>query len=79
MDGHDGSAAQKAAKVYPLAYLFAGGGNEADSGGLVIYNADCGFIRNDGGDGVSTGITGDGDHVKAHGAHAGHGLKLINP
>ena len=77
MDGHDGGGAQQAAEFHRIPHHLAGGGDEADGGGLGVDHADGGLVGDDGGEGGGGGVAGDGDHVQANGAHTGHGLQLI--
>ena len=69
--------AQQAAELHRVPHLFAGGGDEADGGGLGVDHADGGLVGDDGGEGGGGGVAGDGDHVQTHRAHAGHGLQLV--
>ena len=69
--------AQQAAELHRVPHLFAGGGDEADGGGLGADHADGRLVGDDGGDGLGGGVPGDGDHVQTHRAHAGHGLQLV--
>ena len=74
MHRHDGRVAQQTAKLYAVAHLSARYGDDAHGHGFVVDHADGRFIRDDGRDGFGRGIAGDGDHIQADGAHAGHGF-----
>ena len=71
---HHRSTAQKAAHFHRVPHVLARGGQQADSGGLVVHHADGRLVRDDGGDGLRRGVAGHGDHIQTHGANAGHGL-----
>ena len=77
MHRHDGRVAQQTAKLYAVAHLSARYGDDAHGHGFVVDHADGRFIRDDGRDGFGRGIAGDGDHIQADGAHAGHGFQLV--
>ena len=53
--------AQQAAELSLVPHLFAGGGDEADGGGLGVDHADGRLVSDDGGDGLGGGVPGDGD------------------
>ena len=74
---HDGRTAEQAAVLDAVAHALADGGNHADGRGLVVDDADGHLVGDDAGDGLDRGVAGDGDHVQANGAHAGHGLELL--
>ena len=77
VDRHDGRVAHQAAEVRHLAHALARHGDHTHGGGLLIHHADGGFVGDQAGDGGSSGIARNGDHVKTHRAYAGHGLKLL--
>ena len=74
---HDGRTAEQAAVLDAVTHALADGGNHADGRGLVVDDADGHLVGDDAGDGLDRGVAGDGDHVQANGAHAGHGLELL--
>ena len=74
---HDGRTAKQATVLDAVAHALADGRNHADGRGLVVDDADGHLVGDDAGDGLDRGVTGDGDHVQADGAHAGHGLELL--
>ena len=78
VDRHDGCVTHEAAEVRHLADTLARHGDHAHGGGLLIDHADGGFVGDQAGDGGSSGIARNGNHVEADGAHAGHGLKLFD-
>ena len=75
---NDRRIAHQAAEVGHLPYAFAFNRNHTHSCGLLIDHADRGFIGDDAGNGGCGGVSRNGDHVEADGAHAGHGLKLFD-
>ena len=77
VDRHDGRVAHEAAEVRHFADALARHRNHAHGSGLLIDHADGGFVGDQAGDGGSRGIARNGDHVEAHRAYAGHGLKLL--
>ena len=77
MHGDHRGRAQQAAELHRVAHLLAGGGDQADRRGLGVDHPDGCLVRDDGGERLGGGVAGDGDHIQAHGAHAGHGLQLI--
>ena len=77
MDSHHGGGAQQAAELHHIAHNLTGGGDDADGSGLGVHHADGGLVCDDGREGLGGGVTGDSDHIQAHGAHAGHGFQLV--
>ena len=52
--------------------------NDAHGGRLLIDHTDGALVGNDAGNGRGGGVTGNGNHVEAHRADAGHGLELLD-
>ena len=78
VDRHDGRVTHEAAEVRHLTDALARHGDHAHGGGLLIDHADRGLVGDDAGNGGCGGVSRNGDHVEADGAHAGHGLKLFD-
>lgn len=64
VDAHHGRAAQESAELNHIAHSFSGNGDDADGGRFVVHDADCHFIRDDGGECFGGCITGNGDHIE---------------
>ena len=78
VDRHDGRVAHKAAEVRHFADALARHGDHAHGGGLLVDHTDGGLVGNHAGNGGGGGVAGDGDHVEAHRAYAGHGFELLD-
>ena len=77
MHRHDRRCAEQAAEGDFIADRLARSRDEAHGGRLGIDHTDGGLVRDDGGDRLRARVAGDGDHIKAHRAHARHGFELI--
>ena len=75
---NDGSFAEKAAEHRNVTHCFARHRDDAHGCGLAVDHADGGFVGNHGRDGFGRRIARDGDHVKPHRAHAGHGFEFFH-
>ena len=75
--GHDRRIAEQAAEVQLVADLLADCGDDAHGGGLVVDHADGALVGDDAEDGLDRRVAGNGDHVQADAADAGHGLELL--
>ena len=75
---NDRRIAHQAAEVGHLPYAFAFHRNHAHGSGLLVDHADRGLVGDDAGNGGCGGVSRNGNHVEADGAHAGHGLKLFD-
>lgn len=75
--GHDGGVSQKAAELQSVADLLADGGDDAHGGCLVVDHADGALVGDDAEDRFHRRVAGDGDHIEANAADAGHGLELL--
>ena len=76
-DFHDRRGPEQAAEIDPVARLGPRHGYQPHGGRLVVDHADGHFVGNDGGDGLGRGVAGDGDHVQADRADAGHGFEFL--
>jgi Zn-dependent protease len=76
-DFDDRRGAEQSAEIDHVARLGPGHGNQPHGGRLVVHHADGHLVGDDGGDGLRRGVAGDGDHVQADRADAGHRLELL--
>ena len=74
---HDGSRAEQSAEFYRVPDGLAHGGNDADGGGLGVCHADGNFVGDQPGNDLLRRVAGNGDHVEAYRAYAGHRLELV--
>jgi len=78
VDGNDGSAAEQAAKVDPIADALTDRGDQSDGCCFLVDHADRGFVGDDRGDRFRRRVAGNGDHIEADRTDRGHRLELVD-
>ena len=77
VDFQNRGIAHEAAELDHVARFLSRYGDEAGGSSFVIDHADGCFVSQDGRDGGSRGVAGNGNHVKAYGADTGHGFQFF--
>ena len=78
MHRHHRRAAQQTAHLHHIAHIRALHRDHAHGGGLAVHHTHRRLVGDDGRDRLGAGAAGYSDHVQSHGAHAGHGLQLVD-